>query len=221
MGALSLSRAAGDFAFTDAVGRAGVRRNNDHRRGSLLLRGRWRPRAGLEVGALALGTLSERGEPGRDAFPDGDARLDRRSLVASGWAEGDGFAGALSWSARGWHRRRRQVFSDPVALYADPRRSTLDDAASGVTAGAAWEAGERHRPSLRVEARYAAAESGVVGPDPVAREEALAGGAAVAGWEVEPVGWLMVAGLLRLDLRSGRGRWSRRSWGWWRGRWRR
>ena len=211
LAAVSLSRATGDFAFVDAQGRAGTRLNNDHQRGSLLLRGRWRPAAGVEVGGLLLGTLAERGEPGRDAFPDGDARLDRRSGLGLGFVEGDAWAGQVGWGGRVWVRQRRQVFVDPVASYADPQRSALVDDSSGVAAWAAWDGAAWHRPMVVLEGRLARAVSevsgvgGEVGAE--ARDERRAGGAVVAGWEVEPVMGLRAVGLLRFDAQSGRAGW--------------
>lgn len=201
---VSLGRGTGDFAFVDAEGRAGVRRNNDHRRGAGLVRGRWRPSAGVEVGVMALGSLDERGAPGRDAFPDEQARLMRRWGLVSGWAEGA--AGAVEWSGRGWARARRVVFEDPVVQSADPTRSTLDDVAVGVGGRAAY-AGEGHRPWVAVEGRHERAESGVEGVGGGGLQAARLGGAVTGGWTVELGERVEVVGALRADGLEGRGLW--------------
>lgn len=192
------SRSDGDFDYRDAQGRPASRLNNDHRRIGGLLRGRVRLGA-VEATALAHGLYAERGEPGSDQFPDGDARTERdQALVALG-ARGDGLDARLAWRARGWWLRRRSTYSDPTGNPVEVP-AVVHDRTAGLRTEAEWHGFEDHRPSLAIEARHDRAESRA--PAESSGEDRL-GAALTAGWTWE-VDTLRVAPLLRVDALEGR-----------------
>lgn len=198
---LGASRAAGDFDYTDAQGRPGVRLNNDHRRLSGLARGRLET-GGVEVSALGFGLAEARGEPGVDQFPDPDARSERGQWLASAAAEGDGLDGRLVWRAQGWWLGRRGALT-AAGSRADDRWTSREDAA-GLRAMGDWHGFEWHRPSLAVEGRIEAVEVGDA-LNPAADVDATRlGGAATLAWEVEPCHAFRVVPLVRLDALQGR-----------------
>ncbi len=196
---ISGNRADGDFDYSDAQGRAATRYNNDHQRIGGLLRGRLRL-ADAEIVGLLHGHLAERGEPGSDQFPDGDARMDSDRVLGALGAAGDALDGLLAWSLRGWWLQRRSTFTDPTGPPATVP-AAMRDRSAGLRGFAEWHGFDDHRPSLAFEARHQVASS--TAPADSSGEDRW-GGALVAAYTFEGLADLRIAPIVRLDALEGR-----------------
>lgn len=211
LGAVSVSAAEGDFPFRDVNGRTRRRVNAGHARLAGLVRARADLGGAGALELLAEGLDDRRGEPGFEQFQRPEtASATRRGSAAARWRHDRLAGGRLVAEGFVAGSVRRYVFvDDPLAedgVYTGPagapRRYTADDRSVAGRARLAWAGSAWQLPSVAVDARHEAAETGVEGPEILARDRAerRLSTAVTFAEELYLAGdRLSLVGLLRLD----------------------